>query len=104
MSTGDRRRSGDRMGGARGVVIEQVVTPVPQPEWLEAMPADPTAMADHSPDWIGALAHWGWRDASRLYRLSDGSSVVLPLLHAGGRRASATWAASPPAGRGFGGL
>lgn len=61
-------------------------------------------MADQSPAWSRALAHWGWRDASRLYRFADGRSVVLPLLAADGRWRYRGWACSPPAGRGFGGL
>ncbi len=82
----------------------QVTSPVPAEAWRRIAATDPRAMADHSPEWTAAIARSGWRDASRLYRFADGSSVVLPLLQKATRSRSTTWAASPPAGRGFGGL
>ncbi|MGN6693062.1 MAG: GNAT family N-acetyltransferase [Aquihabitans sp.] len=89
--------------GYEALVVD-VASPVPAAEWRQAVAADPGAMADHTPEWTGAIARSGWRDASRRYRFADGTSVVLPLLHAGSRHPSGTWAASPPSGRGFGGL
>jgi hypothetical protein len=82
----------------------EVTSPVPHGEWRRIAAADARAMADHSPEWTTAIARRGWRDASRLYRFADGSAVVLPLLHTGPKVPAGTWAASPPTGRGYGGL
>ncbi|MCU1368978.1 MAG: hypothetical protein JWO77_172 [Ilumatobacteraceae bacterium] len=102
MTAGDRGAPRESRPSSR--LRAEVISPAPPAAWTRIAADDPRAMADHSPEWTASIAQWGWRDASRLYRFPDGSSVVLPLLHRGSRPPAATWAASPPAGRGFGGL
>ena len=97
-------RDHDASSAPRPLRLVEVTSPVPIDEWRRIAAVDSRAMADHAPEWTAAIVRSGWRDASRLYRFADGSSVVLPLLHKGPRARSATWAASPPSGRGFGGL
>ncbi len=75
-----------------------VQSPAPRPAWLEAVAADPLAMADATPAWTDAVCVGRWRDVSRAYLLDDGSTVVLPLVQRSG------WAASMPPGHGYGGL
>jgi hypothetical protein len=86
-------------------VIRSVVTGVSDEAWAAAVASDPLALPDHDRGWFSAMAVRGrWRDASRLYALDDGSSILLPLVERGGRGPGASVAASPPAGSGFGGL
>jgi hypothetical protein len=98
-------RRPDEGPAAAPAPIARIEAPATPASWAEALDRDRGAMADHTPQWVGAIARTGrWRDASRCYRLADGRTVVLPLVRAGGRAAATTWAASPPSGRGFGGL
>ncbi len=60
-------------------------------------------MAFHLPGWVDAVcARTGWRDASRLYRLDDGRTLLLPLVERGAL--GLTQLASLPYGWGFGGV
>lgn len=86
------------------VTIMDVVTPAPRPPWRDLADADPSALADHDPAWTDAVVRSGrWRDASRWYHLSNGSSVVLPLV-ATTAVPGLSYYASLPNGWGFGGL
>jgi hypothetical protein len=81
-----------------------MLTPAPVELWRAAAAEDPSALADHLPEWTRASCASGrWEDISRLYVLDDGSHVVLPLLRLR-RTGPAVWAASMPTGHGFGGL
>lgn len=82
--------------------VTAVASPAPRHVWQEAVSADAMALADHTPAWADAIVGTGqWTDASRAYRLDDGSHVVLPLSR---HRRVHAWLASPPYGWGFGGL
>ncbi|MFN8052394.1 MAG: GNAT family N-acetyltransferase [Acidimicrobiales bacterium] len=86
------------------VTITEVVTPAPRAEWRSLAASDPSALADHHPAWTDAVVRSGrWRDASRWYRLSNGGSVVLPLV-ASTAVPGLSYYASQPTGWGFGGL
>lgn len=86
-------------------MIVRVTSPVAPEEWAAAVASDPRAMADHDRGWFTTMAvQRPWRDASRLYLLGDGSSVLLPLVERGGPGRAIRVAASPPVGAGFGGL
>ena len=89
------RPSGTRVRFTAAVHVE---SPAPRAAWHDAVAADPLAMADATPAWTDAVCAGRWRDASRAYRLDDGSTVVLPLVQRPG------WAASMPPGHGYGGL
>lgn len=70
--------------------------------WREVLAADPDAVATQTPEWMDSLATRGYTDASRLYLLSDGRRLVLPL--AARRRAGVTLSEeSWPYGWGYGG-
>lgn len=85
-----------------GTIVGRVLSPAPRQQWSEAVAQDPLALADHTPEWTdGIVDSAPWSDASRLYRLDDGSAVVLPLLR---HRRAPGWLANPPYGWGFGGL
>ncbi len=85
--------------------IVRTVTPAPRAAWSHLVDADPTSMADHTPAWTDAITATGpYRDASRLYELSDGRRFVLPLVQRTGPARVAGVSASFPEGWGFGGL
>lgn len=86
-------------------MIESITSPVPSEDWAAVVASDQRAMADHDRAWFAAMAcRRPWRDASRLYLLDDGSTVLLPLVERGGPGRAVRIAASPPTGSGFGGL
>lgn len=84
--------------------IVQVTTPVPEPTWAEVLASDPGATALQTPEYLAAVLRGrGGHDASRLYTLSDGRKLVLPLvrtLSLPGLRMAAGY----PAGYGHGSL
>jgi hypothetical protein len=73
----------------------RVTSPAPRDVWAKAFAADPHAVATQSPQWADCLAaRRGRADASRLYELPDGRSLVLPLSGrqwAGVRVAEESW-------------
>ncbi|GAA4796287.1 hypothetical protein GCM10023200_35440 [Actinomycetospora chlora] len=73
----------------------RVTSPAPRDVWAKAFAADPHAVATQSPQWADTLAaRRGRVDASRLYELPDGRSLVLPLSGrqwAGVRVAEESW-------------
>jgi hypothetical protein len=86
-------------------VIVDVTSPVATEDWAATLTGHDGAMADHQRAWFATMACRGrWRDASRRYRLDDGSTVVVPLVERGGPHRATRVAASPPSGAGFGGL
>lgn len=82
-------------------MIAEVVSPAPRTLWADAVAQDPWALADATPAWTDAVCTERWVDASRAYRLTDGRSVVLPLVR---RKGPLRWACSMPPGWGYGGL
>ena len=61
--------------------LARVVSPAPRNQWKDVLRSDPGATALQSPEYLDAvLAASGGRDASRLYALSDGRCLVVPLV------------------------
>lgn len=60
-----------------------VITPAPRSEWERIYEADPLAAPYLHPNLLHALVGGRNRDASRLYRFSDGQQVVVPILATG---------------------
>jgi CelD/BcsL family acetyltransferase involved in cellulose biosynthesis len=85
------------------VTVIDVVSPAPRDAWRRALAADPDAVATQTPEWLDCLCRVrGYRDASRLYELPGGRTLVLPLAArtwGGVRVAEESW----PYGWGYGG-
>jgi hypothetical protein len=61
--------------------ITSVTTPVPVGDWYRVLASDSGATALQTPAYLAAvLRAGGGRDISRLYTLSDGRQLVLPLI------------------------
>lgn len=83
----------------------RVTSPAPRDTWRTLLAGDPDALPDHDPGWLDAVCADGrFEDASRLYELADGRSVVLPLVRRRGAAGLGGWWASYPPAWGFGGL
>jgi hypothetical protein len=68
------------------------------------MKLDPAATLSQEPAWTEVLCRWiRWRDASRYIEISDGRSLVLPLVKHGSNPAALVLA-SMPDGWGMGGF
>ena len=78
-------RSGERGRGARANLNGlRVTSPAPRDPWEAALARDPNALVSHTPAWIDCLcAFRGYEDASRLYELPGGRSLVLPMVRPG---------------------
>ena len=64
-----------------GAAISSVTTPVPVHRWETVLADDPGATALQTPAYLAAvLKARGGRDISRLYTLTDGRQLVLPLI------------------------
>lgn len=90
-----------RSGPAAGSVV-RVTTPAPRSAWRAVLASDPGATALQLPSYHDAvLTATGGRDASRLYTVDDGRSLVVPLV---GSRVVRGVAAGFPGGYGHGGI
>jgi glycosyltransferase involved in cell wall biosynthesis len=59
----------------------QVTSPAPRESWEAAVASDPNALVFHTPQWLDCIcAYGGYEDASRLYELPRGRSLVLPMV------------------------
>ena len=59
----------------------RIVTPVPPRAWRDVLDSDPGATALQTPEYFSAVREvTGGHDASLLYQLADGRSIVLPLV------------------------
>lgn len=80
-----------------------VISPAPREAWRRALAADPNAVVTQTPEWLDCLCSTReYVDASRLYELPDGRTIVLPLAaktRGGIRIAEESW----PYGWGYGG-
>ncbi len=94
----------DRGRALHAVGVNSMSSPVPVGEWNSVLATDPGATALQNPDYMAAvLEATGGLDASRLYQLSDGRLLVLPLVQqtvAPGVRVAADY----PGGFGHGSL
>lgn len=58
-----------------------MTSPAPRDVWLRVLSADPTATPSQTPAWLDCVCRSdGWHDASRLYRMPDGRTLILPLV------------------------
>ncbi|WP_337059688.1 GNAT family N-acetyltransferase [Kineococcus sp. G2] len=97
-------------GGARVVVPPQrggggraAVSPLPEAAWWEAVSRTRHPVLTQTPRWLRCLeSATPWRGSGRLYELSGGRFLVLPMVSrgAGPLRISASW----PHGWGYGGV
>jgi len=79
-------------------------TPTSRSVWRELHDNDPYALPTQSPDWIDALTSTArYRDVTRIYRLPDGRTAVLPLVARVGAGPLGA-AQSMPTSWGYGGL
>jgi hypothetical protein len=95
-----------RIGTASAVRAQPVTvrTPVPRELWQSMHDADPVAMPTQAPLWLDCLTATGkYRDASRLYEMSDGRLAILPLVRSRLAGPVATLHSLPP-NWGWGGL
>lgn len=77
----------------------------PRSAWSEIAAQDPDYLVTQSPDWIDAICRVGdYRDASRLYEMTNGQRYVLPMVERRGAAGPLHIAASMPAAWGMGGL
>lgn len=64
--------------------IKSVESPAPRQAWLDLLTKDSAAMPYQRPEMIDVIsAETAYSDASRLYTLSDGHQLLLPLLRKG---------------------
>lgn len=62
-------------------MIVNVISPAPRDIWDKVLAEDPFALESQSSAWTDALCQsLGYTDASRMYEMSDGRKLVLPLL------------------------
>ncbi len=59
-----------------------MLSPAPRHAWRAILSADPHSTPNQTPEWADAVrsSRPGAQDASRLYRLDDGRSLLLPLM------------------------
>jgi hypothetical protein len=82
-----------------------VTSPAPRDVWKRELASDPTALAFQTPEWLDCVCASGhYRDASRLYELSSGRRLVLPMVRLGRRTGVLAIEASFPPSWGVGGL
>ena len=77
--------------------MTRVTSPAPRDPWETALSRDPNALVSHTPAWIDRLCTFGgYDDASRLYELPGGRSLVLPMVRHGQMPGSLASEASLP--------
>lgn len=83
----------------------QVSTPAPRTLWRGLLDADAESMPGQAPEWIDCICATGrYADASRLYELSDGQQLLLPMVRRTGVLGAAGFEASLPPAWGIAGL
>jgi hypothetical protein len=88
-----------------GIKIVNTISPAPGDAWVETLQSDPLALETQSPAWADAMCATGrFKDASRLYEMSNGRRLILPLLQWSFAGGAATFEASNPPHCGVGGL
>lgn len=83
----------------------EVTSPAPRQEWLEIARSDPNTLVSQTPEWIDCICKSGfYQDASRLYYLSNGRKLVLPMVRRFGFLPHLSILESPPNSWGIGGI
>ena len=97
-------RATHRRAAVGSAVITDVMSPAPRDIWRGVLRDDPGATALQTPEYFAAvLTATRGRDASRVYQLSDGRQLVLPLVQersVAGLRVESAY----PGGYGHGGM
>jgi Acetyltransferase (GNAT) domain len=58
-----------------------VTSPAPRDSWQAVLASDPRALVSQRPEWMDCICRFGpYEDVSRLYELSDGRRLVLPIV------------------------
>jgi hypothetical protein len=74
-----------------------VTSPAPRDVWREVLAEDPNALVFQTPEWTDCVCAFGrYDDVSRLYELSDGRRLVLPMVRRGNLPGALTSEASLP--------
>jgi GNAT acetyltransferase-like protein len=85
--------------------IAHCTSPAPRHAWRELLAQCAGALAFQTPEWTDCLCATGrYRDASRLYELRDGRSLLVPMVRRLGVARPLRLEASLPYGWGFGGV
>lgn len=94
-----------RDGSIDAVSILRVSSPAPRDAWRRVLSESDQSFPFHLPEWLDAACEvGGYEDASRLYEMSDGRTLVLPLARRRNGHAGAGRSASLPPNWGFCGL
>lgn len=85
--------------------IVACTSPAPRDAWRALLAQCPGALAFQTPEWTDCLCATGrYRDASRMYELPDGRSLLVPMVRRLGATRPLRLQASLPYGWGFGGI
>jgi hypothetical protein len=58
-----------------------VTSPAPRDSWQAVLASDPQALVFQTPEWMDCICRFGpYEDVSRLYELTDGRRLVLPIV------------------------
>jgi hypothetical protein len=58
-----------------------VTSPAPRDSWQAVLASDPSALVFQTPEWMDCICRLGpYTDVSRLYELSDGRQLVVPIV------------------------
>lgn len=83
----------------------EVISPAPRTAWNEVARKDPHTLISQTPEWTDLICKSPLsQDASRLYLLPNGRSLVLPVAKRFGLISGMSILESPPYGWGIGGL
>lgn len=82
-----------------------MTSPTPREVWKDVLRASPEALAFHTPAWLDCIcATGGYEDASRLYELTGGRRLILPMVRRKGLPERLVTEASLPYRWGCGGV
>jgi hypothetical protein len=82
-----------------------VTSPAPRGIWQDVLNADEHALVTQTPTWIDSICAIGrYEDASRLYEISGGQQLIMPMVRRKQIFTSLASQASPPSSWGIGGL
>jgi hypothetical protein len=82
-----------------------VTSPAPREVWYDLLKSDPNTLVSQTPVWLDCMcAMGGYADASRLYELSGGKQLILPMVRQNYLLAPIATQASFPESWGIGGL
>jgi hypothetical protein len=75
---GRGRQSAALTGKTDGV---RVISPAPRDSWQAVLASDPSALVFQTPEWMDCICRFGpYEDVSRLYELTGGRRLMLPIV------------------------